>query len=212
MLIPPLPFPLVPPSAIQFEDDGDDHGQVKNEDVLKGAESNLGCASIINKCVVASHSQPPTANRASERQRQRLRRPPQPAPEPHHPPQPAPEPRRSHCPSPPAARSRLACAQTRLLRALFLAPLFLWLLTPPTAPAAAAARSLTSRVMQRGGAGRRGSSYKVEFSAKQCRAARDNIVKTIYNHIFDYVVEKVNAHIGGPEGTNALPSVGLLEP
>ena len=45
--------------------------------------------------------------------------------------------------------------------------------------------------MQRGGAGRRGSSYKVEFSAKQCRAARDNIVKTIYNHIFEFVVDKV---------------------
>ena len=55
------PPPTLAP--LQFEDDGDDHGQVKNEDVLKGAESNLGCASIINKCV-ASHRQLPTANRA----------------------------------------------------------------------------------------------------------------------------------------------------
>ena len=76
---------------------------------------------------------------------------------------------------------------------------------------AALTDNLTSRVMQRGNAGRRGSSYKVEFSAKQCRAARDSIVKTIYNHIFDYVVEKVNAHIGGPEGTSELPYVGLLD-
>ena len=58
--------------------------------------------------------------------------------------------------------------------------------------------------MQRGGAGRRGSSYKVEFSAKQCRAARDNIVKTIYNHIFEFVVDKVTMPL--PLNSPPLPS------
>ena len=53
---------------------------------------------------------------------------------------------------------------------------------------------------------------QVEFTAKQCRAARDSIVKTIYNHIFDYVVEKVNAHIGGAAGSTDLPCAGLLDP
>jgi len=104
---------------LEFEDDGDDHAQIKNKEFLTGAEGCLGCSEI-------------TAN-------------------------------------------------------------------------------LTSKVMQRGGAGRRGSSYKMEFSGKQSRAARDAIVKSIYNHIFEFVVERVNDFIKGSEKATDCPYVGLLD-
>ena len=63
---------------------------------------------------------------------------------------------------------------------------------------------LTTRTVQRGGAaGKRVSTYTVEFNKSQAEAARDAVIKSIYTHLFDWVVSKVNGFISGSEGARA---------
>jgi len=71
---------------------------------------------------------------------------------------------------------------------------------------------LTTRTVQRGGAaGKRVSTYTVEFNKSQAEAARDAVIKSIYTHLFDWVVSKVNGFISGSEAAGKLPYVGLLD-
>ncbi|KAL1521199.1 hypothetical protein AB1Y20_022751 [Prymnesium parvum] len=73
------------------------------------------------------------------------------------------------------------------------------------------AKNLTTRTMQRGGGGKRQSVYTIDFNKGQAEMARDAVVKSIYTHLFDWVVSNVNANIGGEEASKTHPYVGLLD-
>jgi myosin heavy subunit len=72
------------------------------------------------------------------------------------------------------------------------------------------ATGLTTKKMTRGGA-KRSSVYMIDYTKAQAEMARDALVKSIYVHLFDWVVSKVNAHIAGTERASELPYVGLLD-
>ena len=50
--------------------------------------------------------------------------------------------------------------------------------------------------MQRGGGGRRASAYTIEYDKAKADAARDALIKSIYTHLFDWVVSKVRILCG----------------
>ena len=54
------------------------------------------------------------------------------------------------------------------------------------------ATGLTTKKMTRGGA-KRSSVYMIDYTKAQAEMARDALVKSIYVHLFDWVVSKVNA-------------------
>jgi len=72
---------------------------------------------------------------------------------------------------------------------------------------------LTTRTMTRGGGGKRMSTYTIDYTKDKAIAARDAVIKAVYTHLFDWIVSKVNAFIGGAdtEKTFKLPYVGLLD-
>ena len=64
---------------------------------------------------------------------------------------------------------------------------------------------LTSRTLQRGGGGKRVSTYTVDYNKQQAESARDALIKSIYTHIFDWIVVKVNGFIAGGDEVAKLP-------
>jgi len=75
--------------------------------------------------------------------------------------------------------------------------------------------NLTSRLMkgnEKGlGSERRASFYTIEYSRAQAESVRDAVIKAVYTHLFDWIVDKVNVFIVGSESAAALPYVGLLD-
>ena len=70
-------------------------------------------------------------------------------------------------------------------------------------------RALTVRVVETSRGGRRGSVYDVPLNGTQANAVRDALAKAIYNNLFDWIVERVNASLrarGAPEH-----SIGILD-
>ena len=61
------------------------------------------------------------------------------------------------------------------------------------------------------GSGRRQSVYTIDYNKSQAELARDAVIKSIYTHLFDWVVGKVNANIGGEDVAKTYPYVGLLD-
>jgi len=70
---------------------------------------------------------------------------------------------------------------------------------------------LTTRTVQRGGGGKRASTYTIDFNKLQAEAARDAVIKAVYTKLFDWIVAKVNTFISGGDAAAALPYVGLLD-
>ena len=72
---------------------------------------------------------------------------------------------------------------------------------------------LLQKVLTRGGGGgKRMSTYTIDFTKPQAESARDAVVKSIYTHIFDWIVTKVNGSLlAGGDETSSLPYVGLLD-
>lgn len=59
-------------------------------------------------------------------------------------------------------------------------------------------RNLTSREMkakEKGPPGRRSSFYTIEYTQAQAEAVRDAVIKAIYTHLFDWIVDKINKFI-----------------
>ena len=71
--------------------------------------------------------------------------------------------------------------------------------------------NLTSKLMQRGGGGKRASVYTIEYNKMQAESARNALIKSVYTHLFDWVVEQVNSFISGSKAAASLPYVGLLD-
>ncbi len=70
-------------------------------------------------------------------------------------------------------------------------------------------KALTLRVVETSRGGRRGSVYDVPLNRTQAVAVRDALSKAIYNNLFDWIVERVNASLkarGAP-----AHSIGILD-
>lgn len=70
-------------------------------------------------------------------------------------------------------------------------------------------KALTLRVVETSRGGRRGSIYDVPLNCTQAVAVRDALAKAIYNNLFDWIVERVNASLkarGAPAHT-----IGILD-
>ena len=74
--------------------------------------------------------------------------------------------------------------------------------------------NLTSRKMTRGkgaAADKRQSVYTIDYNKRQADMTRDSVIKAVYTHLFDWVVDRVNAFTSRIEGAQKLPYVGLLD-
>lgn len=60
---------------------------------------------------------------------------------------------------------------------------------------AAVNKALVTRVMETSRGGRRGSIYDVPLNPAQAGSVRDALSKAIYNNLFDWIVERVNASL-----------------
>jgi len=70
-------------------------------------------------------------------------------------------------------------------------------------------KALTLRVMETSRGGRRGSIYDVPLNPAQAIAVRDALSRAIYNNMFDWIVERVNASL---KARGALAhSIGILD-
>jgi len=65
--------------------------------------------------------------------------------------------------------------------------------------------SLTERVMQIG----KGSMVGIKLSKTQAEDTRDNLAKTIYSNLFDYVIKWVNSTLKTSDST--FYSIGILD-
>lgn len=70
-------------------------------------------------------------------------------------------------------------------------------------------KALTTRVVETSRGGRRGSVYDVPLNPAQARAVRDALSKAIYNNMFDWIVERVNASLKARGAMTT--SVGILD-
>ena len=70
---------------------------------------------------------------------------------------------------------------------------------------------LTTKMMERGKAGGRKSVTVVAYNKAKAEAARDAVIKSVYTHLFDWVVAKVNSFLIKNEADTKLPYVGLLD-
>ncbi|ODQ63946.1 myosin-1 [Nadsonia fulvescens var. elongata DSM 6958] len=69
--------------------------------------------------------------------------------------------------------------------------------------------SLTTRIMETSRGGRRGSVYEVPLNVVQANAVKDALAKGIYNNLFDWIVERVNASLNSQEVANR--TIGILD-
>lgn len=70
-------------------------------------------------------------------------------------------------------------------------------------------KALTLRVVETSRGGRRGSIYDVPLNPTQAIAVRDAFAKAIYNNLFDWIVQRVNASLRA-RGVQAH-SIGILD-
>lgn len=70
-------------------------------------------------------------------------------------------------------------------------------------------RALTIRIVETSRGGRRGSIYDVPLNPTQALAVRDALSKAVYNNLFDWIVQRVNASLKA-RGTVAQ-SIGILD-
>lgn len=73
-------------------------------------------------------------------------------------------------------------------------------------------RNLTSREMkakEKGPTGRRSSFYTIEYTQAQAEAVRDAVIKAIYTHLFDWIVDKINKFIQASSHPHRRCSAGV---
>lgn len=70
-------------------------------------------------------------------------------------------------------------------------------------------KALTLRVVETSRGGRRGSVYDVPLNCTQAIAVRDALAKAIYNNLFDWIVERVNASLKARGA--AAHTIGILD-
>ncbi|KAI9780028.1 MAG: class II myosin [Peltula sp. TS41687] len=70
-------------------------------------------------------------------------------------------------------------------------------------------KALTLRVVETSRGGRRGSVYDVPLNRTQAVAVRDALAKAIYNNLFDWIVERVNASLKARGA--ATHTIGILD-
>jgi myosin I len=68
---------------------------------------------------------------------------------------------------------------------------------------------LTERILETSRGGRRGSVYDVPLNPPQARSVRDALSKAIYNNMFDWIVERVNASLKA-RGAQSY-NIGILD-
>ncbi|GMM31126.1 myosin 3 [Martiniozyma asiatica (nom. inval.)] len=71
-------------------------------------------------------------------------------------------------------------------------------------------KSLTERIMETSHGMKRGSIYHVPLNPTQATAVRDALAKGIYNNLFDWIVDRVNASFA-TLGANIHKSIGILD-
>lgn len=75
---------------------------------------------------------------------------------------------------------------------------------------AAVQKGLTQRIMETSrGIGRRGSVYEVPMNKNQATAARDALAKSLYDHLFDWIVGRVNVAMKATSQSDII--IGILD-
>lgn len=75
---------------------------------------------------------------------------------------------------------------------------------------AAVLKALTQRVVETNrGVGRRGSVYEVPMNPAQASAARDALAKSLYDHLFDWIVSRVNVALKAKVASDLI--IGVLD-
>lgn len=72
-------------------------------------------------------------------------------------------------------------------------------------------KSITERIIETSHGMRRGSTYHVPLNIVQATAVRDAMAKGIYNNLFEWIVERVNASLKGASENYEKKSVGILD-
>ena len=71
-------------------------------------------------------------------------------------------------------------------------------------------KALTQRVVETNrGIGRRGSVYEVPMNKAQATAARDALAKSLYDHLFEWIVGRVNLAMKSREQADLI--IGVLD-
>lgn len=70
-------------------------------------------------------------------------------------------------------------------------------------------KALTLRIMETARGGRRGSVYEVPLNIVQATAVRDALAKTLYFHLFDWIVDRVNASLAARG--SVMNTIGILD-
>lgn len=72
-------------------------------------------------------------------------------------------------------------------------------------------KSLVERIIETSHGMRRGSTYHVPLNIVQATAVRDALAKGIYNNLFDWIVERVNASLRATGDQQEKKSIGILD-
>lgn len=72
-------------------------------------------------------------------------------------------------------------------------------------------KSIVERIIETSHGMRRGSTYHVPLNIVQATAVRDALAKGIYNNLFEWIVERVNASLRGVTEKVEKQSVGILD-
>ena len=73
-------------------------------------------------------------------------------------------------------------------------------------------KALTSRLIETQRGGRRGSVYETPLNPTQAAAVRDALAKAVYDHLFEWIIERVNSALvvaGGKAGAQKI--IGVLD-
>lgn len=71
--------------------------------------------------------------------------------------------------------------------------------------------ALTERIIETSHGLKRGSTYHVPLNIVQATAVRDALAKGIYNNLFDWIVQRVNASLAGAGQNFEKKSIGILD-
>lgn len=71
--------------------------------------------------------------------------------------------------------------------------------------------ALIERIIETSHGLKRGSTYHVPLNIVQATAVRDALAKGIYNNLFDWIVERVNASLAGASQSVEKKSIGILD-